>query len=878
MKHVRPRHLFLAAAAYAVLSPGWFGDAQPLVPKANISKDLPADMRGLIEQLDSPNPWWRAGAASRLGNMGERAAPAVPYLVGMLGDNAATGSSTPGKDAAAALVKIGEPAVETVAGVFRDAGAQEDVRGRAASILGRIGDPRALEPLTRGLSDRVPGVRVAAATALGELRDARAVDPLVAALTDHPSPDAVFKALEKIGAPSVEGLIGFFGEKGAAGELRGKAASILGRLKDRRAVESLIRGLADPDAGVRAGAAAALGALGDARAVRPLAAALKDHPSSVVIDALADIGDAEGAEPIFSLAKDKDPQLRLSAVIALIRLKDPRAGELAAAEMKVRDAGVRRGILSALARANYPGAVAYLLDALEDPAPQVRSSALYDLNAFKLKVSEDSRAFAALGKALEDKDENVRDGAVEALGRHFKANPRTVDLIIPMLRDGSASVRTAAASELERIDDYRVVEPLIRATRDRSSSVWIAALQGLERITDPRAVEPLSKALRHRNREVREAAATSLGKIKDPRAVAPLVRAARKDGAASVRRAAVAALGAIRDRRAVEPLCDVLVADKDRLVRREAAAALGEIGDPRGVEPLIRSLEKDDDPMAAAAALARLRSEALVDRLVRLVRDPERKTAARYGAIRALGEMRESKALEPLIGAMAAREAQLRAGAIDALKKTGDPRAVPPIATAVHEDMDASNRARAAEALGEFKDAGAVTPLVAALNDRDENVFVRIAAAESLGKIGDGRAIEPLIRTVSDRGSRGIGLAAAAAASLGSFRDGRAVEPLIAVLREWRGESSIAARSLGEIGDPRAVSPLIEALKFPDLTLQGEAYSALKRISGQDLGRDHRAWRSWWEKNKESLLRKEKVPDLPQSPQPRRAPGPEKMP
>jgi HEAT repeat protein len=56
---------------------------------------------------------------------------------------------------------------------------------RAAGLLGRIGDTRALEPLAEALEHRDISVRVEAASALGDLRDPAAVEPLLRATRDH---------------------------------------------------------------------------------------------------------------------------------------------------------------------------------------------------------------------------------------------------------------------------------------------------------------------------------------------------------------------------------------------------------------------------------------------------------------------------------------------------------------------------------------------------------------------------------------------------------------------------------------------------------------------------------------------------------------------
>jgi len=52
------------------------------------------------------------------------------------------------------------------------------VRVQAALVLGKLGDPRAVQPLIKALGDQNKSVRGIAASALGQLGDAAAVDPL----------------------------------------------------------------------------------------------------------------------------------------------------------------------------------------------------------------------------------------------------------------------------------------------------------------------------------------------------------------------------------------------------------------------------------------------------------------------------------------------------------------------------------------------------------------------------------------------------------------------------------------------------------------------------------------------------------------------------
>jgi HEAT repeat protein len=54
-----------------------------------------------------------------------------------------------------------------------------------------------------------------------------------------------------------------------------------------------------------------------------------------------------------------------------------------------------------------------------------------------------------------------------------------------------------------------------------------------------------------------------------------------------------------------------------------------------------------------------------------------------------------------------------------------------------------------------------------------------------------------------------------------------------------------ALRELGALGDAAAVPALARALEDPDPAVQYRAVTALKEVSGRDLGDDVNAWRAW---------------------------------
>ena len=100
----------------------------------------------------------------------------------------------------------GDEAVRTLMMIVTNNHEDLIVRGRAALMLGKIGDARAVEPLIRALD--APGYQTPlyAAQSLGKLGDARAIEPLIRAMESHNDKmrDAAQEALEKLGYKEAE--------------------------------------------------------------------------------------------------------------------------------------------------------------------------------------------------------------------------------------------------------------------------------------------------------------------------------------------------------------------------------------------------------------------------------------------------------------------------------------------------------------------------------------------------------------------------------------------------------------------------------------------------------------------------------------------------
>lgn len=233
------------------------------------------DISVLTGDLGAPDPETRTRAACGLRELGAAAAAAIPALVNVLGDGSPVDPTvcalrwwgrqgnltSPGEQAASALVSIGSRAFEPVLGALKSG--LWVARRNAAWAMGALADRRAVDALIAALTDSEASVREQVAWALGALSDRTATPALIDRLKD--SDDRVRRqaawALGAIDdARAVDGLIGALGDKSA--EVRKQAAWALGAIGDSRALPGLLPALKDADPGVRRQAAWAIGVVG----------------------------------------------------------------------------------------------------------------------------------------------------------------------------------------------------------------------------------------------------------------------------------------------------------------------------------------------------------------------------------------------------------------------------------------------------------------------------------------------------------------------------------------------------------------------------------------------------------------------------------------
>lgn len=479
-------------------------------------------------------------------------------------------------------------------------------RYKAVTALGNSGDPQAVPPLLAALANqsfwarrRTMSFLVKLAAATGNLK------PFVKALEhkDYHVRKGAAKVLDKQGwNPANQNERANY----LTAKKKWKALSEMGS----DAVPALLNILADEKILVRNAAAKTLGKIGDPTAVEPLISGLCGKYAVRLSygnakQALVRIKTAASIAPFIKVLKHRDPFVRWAAADVMPDLDWEPSDDTEKA-------------LALIAREEW------------DQLPPLGRAAV-----------------GPLTHVLSDNCVNIRNGAVEALGKINDA--AVIPSLITALRDPSPRVKQTAAQALGKIRDDIAVKPLMAALKDKNAVVREQAVEALSNFTTgPQAY--LIDALKNEPAIVRENAAKLLGNIGHISALEPLSTVFTDDSAVKPRAAAALALGKLADPGAL-PLLIPALEDERAEFRENAAEALGLIGDDRAVEPLTAG--KDDlHPQVRAAvirALGRIADPGTLDYMLAALKD--KYIAVRVAAVEAIGNSGNSRAMTPLLKA-----------------------------------------------------------------------------------------------------------------------------------------------------------------------------------------------------------------------------------
>jgi len=471
----------------------------------------------------------------------------------------------------------------------------------------------------------------------------------------------------EIGVSAIPALITALKNKDS--NVQENAAKAIGKIEiNDKQFETILRMLKEGETSEeRYGAAIALGELKNVKAIPALITALKDKDSNMRWRA---------AEAIEKIAKaNPNSKEVLEAVPALITaLKDVDRGVRESAAGAIGKIGVNDEQFETIVRMLKEG-----------KTWKERHGAVRALSELK-----NIKTIPALITALKDEEIVVQWTAAEVIGK-IGVNDEQFETIIKMLKEGETKEeREGAATALGELKNVKAVPNLITALKDVNPDVRESAAEAIGKIGEANpgnkevleAITALLNALKDKFDYVQKRVAEAIGKIGvNYEQFETILRMLKKGETSEERHGAAIALGALENLKAIPALITALK-DKFEYVRRSAAEAIREIAEANpgnkevleAIPALITALkDKDSDVRwVAAEAIGKIGvNDEQFETIVRMLKEGETKEE-RYGAVRALSELKNVKTIPALITALKDKDSDVRWVAAEAIGKISE--------------------------------------------------------------------------------------------------------------------------------------------------------------------------------------------------------------
>ncbi|HEY3346655.1 MAG TPA: HEAT repeat domain-containing protein [Nitrospirota bacterium] len=273
----------------------------------------------------------------------------------------------------------------------------------------------------------------------------------------------------------------------------------------------------------------------------------------------------------------------------------------------------------------------------------------------------------------------------------------------------------------------------------------------------------ITESLKDQDPVVRQTAARTLGEAHEKSAVPALSEAAAKDPDETVRLTAIGALSVIGDRSAMPAYVKALK-DEAEKVRQSAAEALSGMWDESAHQALIEALRTDISPKVRRSAAQALGNPGIMGRyqahhweqdkpdsegslMDALKKDESPEVRAMSASM--LANFKTGRSLDPLIDALADKNASVRASAAEALGVLDKPRSVEKLLDVLYFEKDDYVVLNALKSLKYAVDPRLAGAAIGAL--RSSSQRVRWQAIDVLETLRTQDAVEPLKSLSEDK-------------------------------------------------------------------------------------------------------------------------------
>lgn len=422
-------------------------------------------------------------------------------------------------------------------------------------------------------------------------------------------------------------------DKGTEDERR-EAINILGQIEDKRATESLLSTLEDPNRRLQLSGLSVIARRRPKSLLEAVSAlfARSDWRKRVLLAPLVQrLAEKDVSDFLVKALSQTDLELQEEAVRVLAKLQSKKAVEPLIVALRHGKTRIRRIAASALGKLGDAQAIKPLIRTLQDRDRIVRICAAYSLGRIAneglfdelrlefekrpwyvkeaglrafFRTKEDKAVDYLVETALKDPEKEVRKTAISLLGK--LRQERTKEPLVKMLGDKNREVRLMISLALCKLGEDRGIGYLVDILMSKDWRSQMMAAYGLSLVASPETIQRIGELMKVNDSKVREAAAIAIGKTRDERSVPLLISAWGGETDIEVKKRIVEGLGRIGSPKSLS-LLELAISEKEAEVREKAAAAIGMIGRKEGLVPLMKAL-KDEDFRVRSRVLKALRS------------------------------------------------------------------------------------------------------------------------------------------------------------------------------------------------------------------------------------------------------------------------------
>ncbi|MDP7422594.1 MAG: HEAT repeat domain-containing protein [bacterium] len=603
------------------------------------------------------------------------------------------------------------------------------IRREAVKALGEIGAPEAVDELRSAIvREEAWSVRVEIARSLGKIRDCLSGGP------EHAIGDWI-TTHKPVDAKVIDSLVSSMVCDETDINMKLTTIQVLGEIGGERAIEILLKSLADPRGEIRAQAARALGQTSDRMIVAALGRAAQDSYLQVrknAVEALGKIRSRRAVDILIEAVSDLEPEVRTLAAKSLGAQRSPEAIDVLLRALEDESEEVRYWATDGLGKLGSRRTLGALLELLHDPSGAVRECAITALG-----LLGDNACVEPLLERLPQLSSRELIAALSTLSR--LAGPELVFTLKDLLQaETHREKRYSIIEALGRIGTPKGDKALFQIASGDVQDEKIWAVDALRRSMSFQDLDSLTALLSKAKSEFRLAVLKTLSEIPGNLSSTPLIPVL-KSRDHEARRLATVLLGRTREKPVYKTLIKLL-SDRDREVRFAAVRALDSLNDTAALPSLISCFKDTYWPVRKAAAGSAGKLEPPPRKLLIQALDSANHDTV-FWAVKALGIAGEETAVNALSILFESAGLAAKRNIIESLGKIGTPEAVTTLLTFLR-NSDYSIRLAAVKSLKDISDPRAEESLLTILEQEEGDI--RYWAARALGRSGTDKSVSIL--------------------------------------------------------------------------------------------------------------------------------------